>query len=53
MRRKKAKKESVKAILLDIKREMAKPREAKSAREGEVNLAAARIKRDKPGKPKL
>jgi hypothetical protein len=50
MLQKKAEKESAEAILLDIKREMAKPREAKSAREREVNLAAARIMRSKRGK---
>ena len=39
---KKTEEESGKAILLDIKKEMAKPRKAKSAREWEVKLAAAR-----------
>jgi hypothetical protein len=53
MVKKKAEKESGKAILLDIKMEMAKPRTAKSAREGEVNLAAGRIMRSKRGKTKL
>jgi hypothetical protein len=39
----KTKKESDEATLASVKREMAKPRIAKSAREAEINLAAARI----------
>jgi hypothetical protein len=53
MHKKKAKKESGKAILLDTKREMAKPREAKSAREAKVGLATVRIMRSNTGKNKL
>ena len=44
---------SGKAILLEIKAEMSKPRKAKSAREWEVKLAAARIAQSKRGKNKL
>ncbi len=47
------KKESGKATLASVKKEMAKPRRAKSAREEEVNLAPARIVRGKRGKTKL
>ena len=39
--------DSAKALLLDIKREMAKPREAKSARERAAHLAAAQIMQSK------
>jgi hypothetical protein len=53
MSKKQAKKESGKATLADVKKEMAKPRMAKSAREEEVNQAAARIVRGKRGKTKL
>jgi hypothetical protein len=45
--KKKAKKESGEATLASVRKEMAKPRVAKSAREGEMNLAAAQIA---PGK---
>jgi hypothetical protein len=44
---KKAKKELGEATRASVKKEMAKPRMSKSAREGEINLAAARIA---PGK---
>jgi hypothetical protein len=53
MLEKKDDRETGEALLLDIKREMAKPRKAKSAREGEANLAAARTMRSKRGKIKL
>jgi hypothetical protein len=53
MHEKKNKMESDEALLLAIKREMAMPRKVKSAREGEANLAAARIMRGKRGKTKL
>jgi len=43
----KTEKESDEATLANVKKEMAKPRMAKSARDGEINLAAARIA---PGK---
>ena len=52
MRKKKARK-SGKAILLDIKREMAKPREAKSAREGKIDMATVRVLRRNREKNKL
>ena len=45
--KKKVKKESDKATLAGVKKEMAKPRMAKSARKEEVNQAAARIVRGK------
>jgi len=45
--KKKTKKESGEATRASVQREMAKPRMAKSVREGEINLAAARIA---PGK---
>ena len=51
--KKKAQKESGKATFAGVKKEMAKPRMAKSAREEEVNQAAARIMRGKRGKTKL
>jgi hypothetical protein len=41
--KKKTKKEFGEATRASVKKEMAKPRMAKSAREGEKNLAAARI----------
>jgi len=47
--KKKTKKEFGEAIRASVKQEMAKPRMAKSAREAEINLAAARIA---PGKPR-
>jgi len=53
MFKKKDEKAYGKATLLEIKREMAKPRKAKSARESEVNLAVARTMRSKRGKTKL
>ena len=51
--KKKVKKESDKATLAGVKKEMAKPRMAKSTRKEEVNQAAARIVRGKRGKTKL
>jgi hypothetical protein len=48
--KKKAKKEFGGATRASVKKEMAKPRMAKSAREAEMNLAAARIA---PGKSLL
>jgi hypothetical protein len=53
MSKKQAKKESGKAILAGVKKEMAKPRMAKSARKEEVNQAAAWIVRGKREKTKL
>ena len=53
MSKKQGKKESGKATLADVKKEMAKPRMAKSARKEEVNQAAARVVRGKRGKTKL
>jgi hypothetical protein len=44
---------SGKTILLEIKKEMAKPRKAKSARDWEAKLAAAQMRRSKRGKTKL
>jgi hypothetical protein len=41
--KKKAKKEFGEATRASVKKEMAKPRMSKSAREGELALAAARI----------
>jgi hypothetical protein len=49
---KKAKKDRGQATLVAVKKEMAKPRMAKSARTNEVNLAAARTVRGRPGKTK-
>jgi hypothetical protein len=46
--KKKTKNESGEATRASVKKEMAKPRMAESAREGEKNIAAARIA---PGKP--
>jgi hypothetical protein len=51
--KKKVKKESGKATLAGVKKEMAKPRMSKSARKEGVNQAAARIVRGKRGKSKL
>ncbi len=51
--KKKAKKELGDATRASVKKEMAKPRIAKSARPEEINLAAARIVRGKPRKKKL
>ena len=45
MIRKKGRKETANALLLYIKREMAMPRKAKSARDAEAKLAAAQINR--------
>jgi hypothetical protein len=45
--KRKYKKESDEATQPSVKKEMAKPRMAKSAREAEVNLAAARIAQGK------
>jgi hypothetical protein len=45
--KKKAKKQFGEAICASVKKEMAKPRMAKSVRERETNLAAARIARGK------
>jgi hypothetical protein len=53
MPEKKTKKESGEALLLAIKREMAKPRKVKSVREKGENMAAARIGRSKRGRTKL
>ena len=53
MRRKKRKKESGKATLARVKKDLAKPRMAKFARKEEVNQAAARVVRGKRGKTKL
>jgi hypothetical protein len=41
--KKKAKKEFGEATRASVKKEMAKPRMSKSAREGELNLAAPRV----------
>jgi hypothetical protein len=46
--KKKAKKDFGGATRASVTKEMAKPRMAKSAREGEIKLAAARLA---PGKP--
>jgi len=46
--KKKAKKELGEATRARVMEEMAKPRMAKTAREGEMYLAAARIARGKP-----
>jgi hypothetical protein len=51
--KKKAKKESGEATLAGVKKEMAKPRLAMSAREGEINPAAGRIVPVKRGNAKL
>jgi hypothetical protein len=49
---KKAKKESGEATRASVKREMARPRMSKSAREGEISPAVARIAPRKLGKNK-
>ena len=46
--KKKAKKELDEATRASVRKEMAKPRMARSAREGEIMLAAERIARGKP-----
>ena len=46
--KKKAKKEFDERTRASVKKEMAKPRMAKSAREGEINLPPARIAPCKP-----
>jgi hypothetical protein len=51
--KKKAKKEFGEATLARVKKEMAKPRRAMSAREGEINLAAGRMVPVKRGSTKL
>jgi hypothetical protein len=51
--KKKAKKEFGEATLANVKKEMAKPRLAMSAREGEINLAAGRMVPVKRGNAKL
>jgi hypothetical protein len=51
--KKKTKKELGEATRASVKKEMAKPRMAKSAREGEINLAAVRIAPVKLWKNKL
>jgi hypothetical protein len=48
-----AKKEFGEATLASVKKEMAKPRMARSAREGEVNLVAERMVPLKRGKANL
>ena len=45
--KKKAKKEFGEATLASVKKEMAKPRMAKSAREAEVTLVAGRVAQGK------
>jgi hypothetical protein len=51
--KKKAKKEFAEATLAGVKKEMAKPRMAMSAREGEIDLAAGRMVPVKRGNAKL
>jgi hypothetical protein len=51
--KKKSKKKSGGATLASVKKEMAKPRRAKSAREGEINLAAGRMVPVRRGNTKL
>jgi hypothetical protein len=51
--KKKAKKEIGETTLASVKKEMAKPRLALSAREGEINLAAGRKVLVKRGNAKL
>jgi hypothetical protein len=53
MIRKATEKESGEATLLDVKREMAEPRRAKSARDKEVAPATSRTVRRKRGKTEL
>jgi len=50
---KKAKKEFGEATLARVKKEMAKPRQAMSAREGEINLATGGMMPVKRGNAKL
>jgi hypothetical protein len=52
MARKRTDRESDRAILLGVKREMAKPRMAQSARENEVTPASPRIMKRKRGNAK-
>jgi hypothetical protein len=51
--KKKSKKEFDEATLASVKKEMAKPRMAMSAREREINLAAGRMVPVKRGNAKL
>jgi len=51
--RKEAKKKLGKATLASVKKEMAKPRLAMSAREGEIDVAAGRMVPVKRGNGKL
>jgi len=51
--KKKGKKGLDAATRASVKKEMAEPRMSKSAREGEIKLAAARIAPSKPGKNRL
>jgi hypothetical protein len=51
--KKKAKKRLCKATLARVKKEMAKPRLAMSAREGEINPAAGRMVQAKRGNARL
>jgi hypothetical protein len=51
--KKKAKKDFGEATRASVKKELAKPRMTKSAREGQINPAAARNVLGKPGKNKL
>ncbi len=51
--KKRAKEDSGEATLASVKKEMAEPRMAKSAREAEMNLAAALIAPGKLRKSKL
>ncbi len=51
--KKKTKKEFGEATLASVKKEMAKPRLAMSAREGEINLAAGQMAAVKRGNAKL
>jgi hypothetical protein len=52
MARKRTEKESDKQLLVGIKREMAKPRMTKSARESKVMVATPRILKRNRGKAK-
>jgi hypothetical protein len=51
--KKKAKKDFGEATRASVRKEMAKPRMAKSAREAQINLAAARMMPVKRGNAKL
>jgi hypothetical protein len=51
--KKKSKKEFAEATLASVKKEMAKPRLAMSAREGEISLAAGRMVPVRRGNTKL